>query len=60
MERSGKKQSKILSIQFVKEQFGIDTDDDNLADAISLGWYVVNVVEILRRDKSVRKRNVKK
>lgn len=60
LERSGKKQSKILSIQFVKEQFGIDTDNDNLADAISLGWYVVNVVEILKRDKSVRKRNVKK
>lgn len=46
LELSGKKESKILSIQFVKNQFGIDTDNDNLADAICIGWYVVNVVEI--------------
>lgn len=43
---SGKKQSKMLSIQFVKEQFGIETDNDNLADSIALGWYVVNNVPI--------------
>ena len=60
LERSGKKQSKILSIQFVKEQFGIDTDNDDLADAICQGFYIVNVVEIVKRDKSVRKRGDKK
>lgn len=36
------KTSKILSIQFVKEKFGIDTDNDNLSDAICIGWYCVN------------------
>lgn len=56
LEQSGKKQSKILSIQFVKEQFGIDTDNDNLADAIAIGWYVVNVVEISKQDKTASKR----
>lgn len=46
LQKSGKKQSKILSIQFVKEQFGLNTENDNLADAICIGWYVVNAVEI--------------
>lgn len=46
LEKSGKKQSKILSIQFVKEQFGIDTENDNLADAICIGYYAVKNVEI--------------
>ena len=43
---AGKKQSKVLSIQFVKDQFGISTDDDNIADAICIGYYVVNNVVI--------------
>ncbi len=60
LEQSGKKQSKILSIQFVKEQFGIDTDNDDLADAICQGYYVVNAVEIRKKDKTVRKRDEKK
>lgn len=42
LEQSGKKESKILSIQFVKEKFNIDTDDDNLSDAICIGYYAVN------------------
>ena len=42
----GKKRSKMLSIQYVKEQFGIDTENDNLADAICIGDYVVNNVAI--------------
>lgn len=46
LEKAGKKQSKILSIQFAKEQFGIDTENDNLADALCIGWYVVNAVDI--------------
>lgn len=45
-DMSGKKDSKILSIKFVKDQFCIDTDNDNLADAICIGYYVVNTVEI--------------
>lgn len=46
LEAAGRKESKILSIQFVKEKFGIDTDNDNLSDAISIGWYVVNNFKI--------------
>lgn len=42
LEASGKKESKILSIQFVKENFNVDTDNDNLSDAICLGHYAVN------------------
>lgn len=60
LEKSGVKQSKILSIQFIKDQFGIETENDNLADAISIGWYVVNAVEIRKKDKVVRKRDGKK
>lgn len=46
LEESGKKESKILSITFVKEKFGIDTDNDNLSDAICIGYYVVNHLEL--------------
>lgn len=42
----GKKNSKVLSIQFVHDQFGITTDNDNLADAICIGWYAVNEIKI--------------
>ena len=42
LEASGKKQSKILSIQFVKEKFDLDTNNDNLSDAICIGYYAVN------------------
>lgn len=40
------KRSKILSIQAVKELYGIDTMDDNLADSIMIGHYIVNNVKI--------------
>lgn len=43
---NGKKQSKIFSMQFVKNQFGVDLEDDNIADAICIGWYVVNNIRI--------------
>ena len=46
LENAGKKESKILSIQFVKEKFHIDTDNDNLSDAICIGHYAVNHFEI--------------
>ena len=42
LELYGKKESKILSIQFVKEKFNVDTDNDNLSDAICIGYYAVN------------------
>lgn len=42
LELSGKKESKILSIQFVKEKFNVNTDNDNLSDAICIGYYAVN------------------
>lgn len=43
---TGKKKSKTLSIQFVKEQFGIETDNDNLSDALCIGWYVCNEIKL--------------
>lgn len=45
-EHGTKKESKILSIQFVKDQFDIDTEDDNIADAICMGYYAVNVIDV--------------
>lgn len=46
LTKSGKKPSKMLSIQYIKSTFGIETTDDNLADAICIGYYVCNNVEI--------------
>ncbi len=37
-----KKTSKILSLQATKDVYGIETENDNLADSIMLGHYVVN------------------
>ena len=54
IQTNGKSESKILSIQFVREQFGIDTNNDNLADALCLGFYVVNEIE-LSNGKCVKK-----
>lgn len=56
VETNGKKESKILSIQFVKDQFGIETENDNLADAISIGFYVTNIVEIANPSKNTKKK----
>lgn len=44
--KSGKPASKVLSIQYVKEHFGIDTENDNLADAICMGYYAANNIRI--------------
>ncbi len=60
VKRSGKKLSKVRSIQFVKDRFGIETENDNLADAICQGFYIVNAVEIVKRDKTIKKRPKKK
>jgi Holliday junction resolvasome RuvABC endonuclease subunit len=43
----GKKKSKQLSLEFVREVYGIETQNDNLADAICIGHYVVNNIEIV-------------
>lgn len=48
LANSDLKESKILSIQFIKDKFGIHTNDDNLADAICIGYYAVSTVEIVR------------
>lgn len=42
----GKKKSKSLSIQFVREKFGIETDNDNLSDALCMGWYICNEITL--------------
>lgn len=44
----GQKASKILSIEFVKEHFGIETQNDNLADSLCIGWYVVNNILLMK------------
>ena len=41
----GKKSSKVLSIEFVHDNFGVDTDNDDLCDCICIGWYCVNKIE---------------
>ena len=56
IEPGEKKESKILSIQFVKDQFGIETENDNLADAISIGFYVTNIVEFVEPNKGTKKK----
>lgn len=56
VDTNGKKESKTLSIQFVKDQFGIETENDNLADAISIGFYVTNIVELEVPSKHKKKK----
>lgn len=41
-----KKRSKVLSIQAVRDLYGIETMDDNLADSVMIGHYVVNNITI--------------
>lgn len=56
VELTGKKESKILSIQFVKDQFGIETTNDNVADSICMGFYVTNIIEIADPGKGKKKK----
>jgi len=37
--------SKAQSMEFVRDHFGIETDNDNLADAICIGHYAINHME---------------
>lgn len=55
LEASGKKESKILSIQAVKALYGIDTENDNLADSIMIGHYAVNHFKIERNAQNDEK-----
>lgn len=48
VDEDTEKMSKVLSMQFVKEKFEIDTDDDNLSDAICIGYYAVNAIKIYK------------
>ncbi len=43
---ANKKQSKMLSLEFVRDHFGIETTNDNVADAICMGYYVVHCEKI--------------
>lgn len=52
--KSGKKASKMLSIQYVANHFGIQTDNDNLADAICIGVYVIHSI-VIRTKNSEQK-----
>lgn len=56
VELTGKKESKILSIQFVKDQFGIETTNDNVADSICMGFYATNIIEISNPSKGKKKK----
>lgn len=49
VETDEKKESKILSLQFVKDKFGIETDNDNVADAVCIGYYVCQAIKIKKR-----------
>lgn len=51
IQSSNMRQSKILSIQYVKDKFGIETENDNLADAVCIGDYVVNNIRIELKEK---------
>lgn len=53
LEASGKKESKILSIQAVKDFYGIETENDNLADAILIGHYAVNHYDISKKEEKI-------
>lgn len=46
-----KKKGKALTIEYVREQYGIETNDDNLADAICIGFYVVNNIALKKGSK---------
>lgn len=46
-----KKKGKALTIEYVYESYGIETDDDNQADAICIGFYVVNNIHLKKGSK---------
>lgn len=50
VEPTTKKTSKILSLQAAKDIYGVVTENDNLADAVMIGHYVVNNIKIGSED----------
>ena len=42
----GKKHSKVLSLEYVRDTYGVETSNDNVSDAICIGTYVVNNITI--------------
>lgn len=52
VEPKAKKTSKILSLQAAKEIYGIDTENDNLADALMIGHYAINNIKIGSEDST--------
>ena len=42
----GKKSTKVLSITYIHDKYGIDTPNDGIADAICIGDYVINNIKI--------------
>lgn len=46
----GKKSTKVLSIQFVHDQYGVDTANDGIADSIGIGHYVVNNIKLIKEN----------
>lgn len=52
LENDGRKKSKILSLQAVKSVYGVDTENDNLADAIMIGHYVVHNINITKENET--------
>ena len=46
-----KKKGKALTIEYVRSQYGVETEDDNLADAICIGFYVVNNIALKKGTK---------
>ena len=49
LNTSNKKASKVLSIQYVSDVFDVQTNNDNIADAICQGAYVVNNIKIEKK-----------
>ena len=43
---AGKKETKVLSIQFAHDVYKVDTPSDGIADAIGIGHYAVNNIKI--------------
>lgn len=52
VEPTSKKTSKILSLQAAKEIYGIETENDNLADALMIGYYAINNIKIGSEDNT--------
>lgn len=49
----GKKATKVLSITYVHNKYGVDTPNDGIADAICIGDYAVNNIKIQKGDSDL-------